>query len=244
MEFNRMRHLLSCTRRAVDDFNMIEEGDRICVGLSGGKDSVALLYALVNLKMFYPKKFELSAVSISMGFENMDFSPIERLCAELGVPYMVKQTQLAHIIFDVRKESNPCSLCAKMRRGLLHDAAKEMGCNKVALGHHFDDLVETFMLNLFNEGRLGGFYPVTYMSRKDITVIRPLIYAYEKDIRYFVSGNDVPIVKNPCPEDGHTEREKMKQFIASLERENKGLKHRIFLAMKKDGLLVQKEYFD
>ena len=244
MEFNRMRHLLSCTRRAVDDFNMIEEGDRICVGLSGGKDSVALLYALVNLKMFYPKKFELSAVSISMGFEDMDFSPIERLCAELGVPYMVKQTQLAHIIFDVRKESNPCSLCAKMRRGLLHDAAKEMGCNKVALGHHFDDLVETFMLNLFNEGRLGGFYPVTYMSRKNITVIRPLIYAYEKDIRYFVSGNDVPIVKNPCPEDGHTEREKMKQFIASLERENKGLKHRIFLAMKKDGLLVQKEYFD
>lgn len=236
MEFNSIRHILSCTRRAVDDYSMIEEGDRIAVGLSGGKDSIALLAALINLKMFYPKRFELCGISVSMGFDGMDYSPIHDFCAEAGIEYKVVETELAHVIFDVRKESNPCSLCAKMRRGILHDAAKEMGCNKLALGHHYDDVIDTFMLNLFHEGRLGAFLPVTYLSRKDITVIRPLLYTPEKDIRYFMSKNDLPTVKNLCTEDGHTEREKMKQMINDLDRDYKGLKHRIFNAMRNGGI--------
>jgi len=236
MEFNSIRRLLSCARRAVDDYGMIEDGDRIAVGLSGGKDSIALLCVLLDLQRFYPKRFEVCGISVSMGFEGMDYSPVADFCSESGVEYRVIKTELAHIIFDVRKESNPCSLCAKMRRGILHDAAKEMGCSKIALGHHYDDVIDTFMLNLFHEGRIGAFLPVTYLSRKDITLIRPLLYVPEKDIRYFLSKNDLPTVKNPCPEDGHTEREKMKQLINGLDREYKGLKHRIFGAMQKGGV--------
>ncbi len=236
MEFNSIRRLLSCARRAVDDYGMIEDGDRIAVGLSGGKDSIALLCVLLDLQRFYPKRFEVCGISVSMGFEGMDYSPVADFCSKCGVEYRVIKTELAHIIFDVRKESNPCSLCAKMRRGILHDAAKEMGCNKIALGHHYDDVIDTFMLNLFHEGRIGAFLPVTYLSRKDITLIRPLLYVPEKDIRYFLSKNDLPTVKNPCPEDGHTEREKMKQLINGLDREYKGLKHRIFGAMQKGGV--------
>lgn len=236
MEFNSIRRLLSCARRAVDDYGMIEDGDRIAVGLSGGKDSIALLCVLLDLQRFYPKRFEVCGISVSMGFERMDYSPVADFCSECGVEYRVIKTELAHIIFDVRKESNPCSLCAKMRRGILHDAAKEMGCSKIALGHHYDDVIDTFMLNLFHEGRIGAFLPVTYLSRKDITLIRPLLYVPEKDIRYFLSKNDLPTVKNPCPEDGHTEREKMKQLINGLDREYKGLKHRIFGAMQKGGV--------
>ena len=236
MEFNEIRRLLSCARRAVDDYTMIENGDRIAVGLSGGKDSIALLCVLLDLKRFYPKDFEVCAVTVSMGFEKMDFSPLSVFCAECGVEYQVINTELAHVIFDIRKESNPCSLCAKMRRGILHDAAKGMKCNKIALGHHYDDVIDTFMLNLFYEGRLGAFLPVTYLSRKDITMIRPLFYVPEKDIRYFMSKNSLPLVKNPCPEDGHTEREKMKQLINGLDRDYKGLKHRIFNAMQNGGI--------
>lgn len=236
MEFNSIRRLLSCARRAVDDYGMIKDGDRIAVGLSGGKDSIALLCVLLNLQRFYPKRFEICGISVSMGFEGMDYSPVADFCSECGVEYRVIKTELAHIIFDVRKESNPCSLCAKMRRGILHDAAKDMGCSKIALGHHYDDVIDTFMLNLFHEGRIGAFLPVTYLSRKDITLIRPLLYVPEKDIRYFLSKNDLPTVKNPCPEDGHTEREKMKQLINGLDREYKGLKHRIFGAMQKGGV--------
>lgn len=220
---------------------MIEEGDRIAVGLSGGKDSIALLCALLALKRFYPKQYELTALTVSMGFEGMDFTPIADFCAACGVPYRVVGTELAHLIFDVRKESNPCSLCAKMRRGILHDAAKEAGCNKLALGHHYDDVIDTFMLNLFHEGRLGAFLPVTYLSRKDLTMIRPLLYVHEKDVRYFMSKNNLPLVENPCPEDGHTEREKVKRMINSLDREYKGLKHRIFHAMEEGGLLTLPE---
>ena len=241
MEFNSIRHLLSCARRAIDDYNMIEDGDKIAVGISGGKDSIALLCALINLQRFYPKKFELCAITISMGFEGMNFSPVTRFCNEAGVEYRIVETELAHVIFDVRKESNPCSLCAKMRRGMLHDAAKEMGCNKLALGHHYDDVIDTFMLNLFHEGRLGAFLPVTYLSRKDITLIRPFIYAPEKDIRYFVSKNDLPIVPTLCPEDGHTERETVKKLVDDLDRQYKGLKHRIFGAMQKGGIFEQYE---
>ncbi|MBE6672614.1 MAG: tRNA 2-thiocytidine(32) synthetase TtcA [Ruminococcaceae bacterium] len=233
MEFQRIRRLLSFTRRAVDDYNMIEEGDRIAVGVSGGKDSLALLCALSDLRRFYPKKFELVAITVAAGFPDMDFAPVKEFCESLKIPYIVKESGIANVVFNIRKESNPCSLCAKMRRGSLHDAAKEAGCNKLALGHHFDDAITTFMLNLFKEGRIGCFSPVTYLSRKDLTMIRPLLYAKEDDIAYFVRGNELPIVKNTCPEDKNTERESMKQFIDGLDRKDKGLKHRIFTAMQK-----------
>lgn len=234
MEFQRIRRLLSCTRRAVEDYNMIEEGDRIAVGVSGGKDSLALLCALCDLRRFYPKKFSVVAITVNAGFPGMDFAPVKEFCEKLEIPYMIKECGIADVVFNIRKESNPCSLCAKMRRGALHDAAKEMGCNKLALGHHFDDVVTTFMLNLFREGRIGCFSPVTYLSRKDLTMIRPLIYADEGDVRYFVKGNsDLPLIQNTCPEDKQTERENMKQFIEELDRKDKGLKHRIFTAIQK-----------
>ena len=233
---DEMKRILSYTRRAVDDYEMIHEGDRIAVGISAGKDSLTLLHALAGLRRFYPKKFELVAITVDMGFEGMDFTPIRELCERLDVPYIIAKTEISRIIFDVRKEKNPCSLCAKMRRGALHNAAKEAGCNVVALGHHFDDVVETFMLNLFYEGRLGCFQPVTYLSRKDITVIRPMIYMPEKDVRYFANRVELPVVKSTCPADGNTERESMKQLLHTLERENKGLRYRIFGALQRGNI--------
>ena len=233
---DEMKRILSYTRRAVDDYEMIHEGDRIAVGISAGKDSLTLLHALAGLRRFYPKKFELVAITVDMGFEGMDFTPIRELCERLDVPYIIAKTEISRIIFDVRKEKNPCSLCAKMRRGALHNAAKEAECNVVALGHHFDDVVETFMLNLFYEGRLGCFQPVTYLSRKDITVIRPMIYMPEKDVRYFANRVELPVVKSTCPADGNTERESMKQLLHTLERENKGLRYRIFGALQRGNI--------
>lgn len=227
-----MKRILSYTRRGVDDYNMIQEGDKIAVGVSAGKDSLTLLCAMAYLRRFYPKKFELIAITVDMGFdEGMDFEPIRKLCEELDVPYHIVPTQIYKIIFDVRKESNPCSLCAKMRRGALHNAAKELGCTSVALGHHFDDVVETFMLNLFFEGRLGCFSPVTELSRVGIKLIRPMIYMPEKDVAEFARKNQLPVISSPCPADKNTEREEMKQLLRSLERENKGLRYRIFGAI-------------
>ena len=233
---DEMKRILSYTRRAVDDYEMIHEGDKIAVGISAGKDSLTLLHALAGLRRFYPKRFELVAITVDMGFEGMDFTPIRELCEQLDVPYIIAKTEISRIIFDVRKEKNPCSLCAKMRRGALHNAAKEAGCNVVALGHHFDDVVETFMLNLFYEGRIGCFQPVTYLSRKDITVIRPMIYMPEKDIRYFANRVSLPVVKSTCPADGNTERESMKQLLHTLERENQGLRYRIFGALQRGNI--------
>ena len=228
---NEMKRLLSFVRRAVDDYGMIEEGDRIAVGISGGKDSLTLLETLAAMRRFYPKRYELVAITIDMGFDGSDFSEVAELCRRLDVPYVVEKTDIAKIIFDVRRESNPCSLCAKMRRGSLHAAAQENGCNKVALGHHYDDAVETFMMNLFFEGRLGCFSPVTYLSNRKITLIRPMIYATEKDVQYFTRRRKLPVVVSLCPEDHATERENMKNLLAELERGNKGIKHRIFHAM-------------
>ena len=223
-------------RRAADQYEMIDEGDKIAVAVSGGKDSLTLLAGLWNLRMFYPKKFDICAITVDMGFKGTDFTSIADWCGELGIEYSIVKTDLETVIFNIRKESNPCSLCAKMRRGILHDEAKRMGCNKIALGHHFDDVIETFVMNLFNEGRIGTFSPITYLSRKDITMIRPLIFAPEKDIEYFVRSNPLPVIKSPCPEDKHTDREKYKNMIAALDRENKGLKHRIFVAISKSGI--------
>ena len=228
-----LQRILSYVRRAVDEYSMIEEGDRIAVGVSAGKDSLTLLEALAALRIFYPKKFELIALTVDMGFESSDFTGIRHMCERLKVPYHVEKTEISKIIFDVRKEKNPCSLCAKMRRGVLYDTAKRLGCNKVALGHHFDDAVETFMLNLFFEGRLGCFSPVSYLSRTDLHMIRPMVYLPEKEIKYFSNKRGLPVSKSPCPADGNTEREEMKQLLASLERNNKGLRYRIFGAMQR-----------
>lgn len=228
-----MKRILSFVRRAVDDYQMIEEGDRIAVGVSAGKDSLTLLYALAELRRFYPKRFELVAITIDMGFPNADFTPVREFCERLDVPYHVFPSEIYKIIFEVRKEKNPCSLCAKMRRGALHNAAKSLGCNRVALGHHFDDAVETFMLNLFYEGRIGCFSPVTYLSRADLHLIRPMIYLPEKDVRYFAAHTELPVVKSSCPADGNTEREAMKQLLSTLDREHKGLRYRIFGAMQR-----------
>lgn len=231
-----IRRLLSRTRRALDDYRMIEDGDRIAVGVSGGKDSLALLCALSEMRRFYPNRYSLFALTVDMGFEGSDYGDVRLLCEALGVEYRVIRTDLARIIFDIRKEPNPCALCARMRRGMLHDAAKEAGCGKLALGHHYDDVIETFMMNLFNEGRLGSFSPVTYLDRKDITVIRPFVYTKECEIASFIARNDIKAVKSLCPEDKNTDREKYKRLLDSLEAENDGLRHRIFTALKNSGL--------
>lgn len=234
---DNIKRILSFTRRAVDDYGMIRPGDKIAVGISGGKDSLTLLCALAELRRFYPNPFEVIGITVDMGFaEPMDLTGVRELCEKLNVEYHVVKTEIYKIIFEVRKESSPCSLCAKMRRGALHNAAKELGCNVVALGHHFDDVVDTFMLNLFFEGRIGCFQPVTYLSRRDITVIRPMIYMPEKDIRYFAGRVELPVIKSPCPADGNTERESMKQLLHTLERENKGLRYRIFGALQRGNI--------
>lgn len=237
-----LRRLLSYARRAVDDYHMILDGDRIAVGVSAGKDSLSLLYALAELRRFYPYHFDLVALTVDMRFDELengkrsDFSQIAALCRMLDIEYHVEPSNIAKIVFDIRKESNPCSLCAKLRRGMVNDTAKKLGCRKVALGHHFDDVVETFMLNLFYEGRLGCFSPVTYLDRTDVTVIRPFIYAPEKDIRYFASQAALPVIDSGCPANGNTQRENMKKLLMDLEYHNKGLRHRIFGAMQKAGL--------
>ncbi|MBR4296066.1 MAG: tRNA 2-thiocytidine(32) synthetase TtcA [Clostridia bacterium] len=236
------KRLLSYIRRGVDDYQMIEEGDKIAVGVSAGKDSLTLLCAMAELRRFYPKKFELIAITVDMGFEGSDFSEIKRLCEELNVEYHIAPSQISKIIFDIRKEKSPCSLCAKMRRGALHNAAKELGCTSVALGHHFDDAIETFMLNLFFEGRLGCFSPVSYLSRIGLKLIRPMIYMPEKDVRYFATKNNLPIVKSLCPADGNTEREEMKKLLSELDRKHKGLRYRIFGAMQRGEIDGFKEF--
>ena len=182
-----MQKMLSHLRRCVDEYRMIQPGDRIAIGVSGGKDSLVLLRTLAELRKFYPVPFELVAITLDMGYENADFSSIARLCQSLDVPYIVKKTDIKQVIFDIRREKNPCALCAKLRRGSLNDAAREQGCGKVALGHHFDDAVETFMLSLFYEGRLSCFRPVTYLDRTDLTVIRPMLYMTEREVINFAA---------------------------------------------------------
>lgn len=230
-----MQKLLSYMRSACQQYEMIKDGDRIAVGVSGGKDSIALLAAMANLRKFYPEKFELIAITLDprFGGEDGDYSEIEKLCEELGVEYIVKRTQLAEVIFDIRKESNPCSLCARMRRGALHDAAIASGCNKIALGHHLDDVAETFIMNLFNGGTLDCFMPVTYLSRKDLYMIRPMIFARESDCARVVRKANLPIVKSKCPADGITERQEVKEFLDSLEKKYGSVRHKILGAMQR-----------
>ena len=220
-------------RRAVDDYNMIQAGDKVAVGVSGGKDSMLLLVALNHLKRFYPKPFELEAITVELGFEGMDFTPVKEMCAELGIPYTCLKTDIKEVVFDVRQESNPCSLCAKMRRGALNNAITEHGVTKLALGHHFDDAVETFMMSLLFEGRLSCFRPVTYLDRSGVTQIRPLVYAGEQKIANVAAALELPIVENPCPQDKGSKRYEIKKLLLGMCEEYPDMKSKIFGAMQR-----------
>ena len=228
----KLQRVLSEVRKAVDDYHMIAEGDKIAVGISGGKDSLTLLYALSSLRRFYPHPFDLVAVTVDLGFANLDLSEIKKLCEKLEVPYTVVKTQIGQIVFEQRQENNPCALCAKMRKGALNEAMKQLGCNKIAYAHHMDDVVETMMLSLLYEGRFHTFSPVTYLDDTGLTVIRPLIYMKEADVIGFVRKYKVPVVKSPCPADGHTKREYVKQLLKQLNTENPGVKQRMFTAIQ------------
>lgn len=227
----KLQQVLSHIRKAVDDYHMIEDGDKIAVGISGGKDSLTLLQGLHGLMRFYPKHFEIHAVTVDLGFKNLNLSQIEKMCKQMEIPYSIIKTDIASIVFDQRKESNPCALCAKMRKGALNDAIKAAGCNKVAYAHHKDDVVETMLMSLIFEGRFHTFSPVTYLDRTDLTVIRPLLYMNEADVIGFVNKNKIPVVKSPCPADGYTKREYVKELLKKLNQENPGVKERMFTAI-------------
>ncbi len=227
-----IRRLQSLTRKAVDEFNMIEEGDRIAVGISGGKDSLTLLYALSGLRRYYPKHFDIEAITVDIGFDGFDTTGIIELCEKLEVNYTVVKTEIKDVVFDIRNETNPCSLCAKMRKGAFNDKAKELGCNKSAYAHHRDDVIETALMSLIYEGHFYCFAPVTYLDRTDITLIRPMLYVNEADIKGFMRNMNLPVVKNPCPADGNTKREYAKKLVSKLEYENRGFKDRMFHAVK------------
>lgn len=227
----QLQRLLSFTRKAVDEYDMIQEGDHIAVGISGGKDSLTLLYALHGLKRFYPNHFELSAVTVDLGFENFDLTPIRALCEELEVPYRIVRSDIYEILFHVRKETNPCSLCAKMRKGALNEAVKEMGCNKVAYAHHKDDIIETMLLSLIFEGRFYSFSPKTYLDRMELTVIRPMMFIDEMNVIGFKNKYNLPVVKSKCPVDGYTKRQYAKELVKQLNTEHPGAKERMFHAI-------------
>ena len=227
----KYQQLLSITRKAVDEFHLIEKGDKIAVGISGGKDSLTLLYALAGLRRFYPNPFELEAITVDMGFGDFHTDKIQQLCDKLEVPYTVVPTEISKIIFQDRKESNPCSLCAKMRKGALNEVAKKLNCNKIAYAHHKDDVVETMLLSLIFEGRFHTFSPMTYWDRMDLTLIRPLLYVDEADIIGFKNNYDLPVEKSACPADGNTKREYAKDLLRTLNLENPGVKQRMFTAI-------------
>lgn len=233
-----MQQLLSYIRRGVQQYNLIKEGDKIAVGLSGGKDSTLLIMALQRLRRFLGVKFDILGITLDMQMtgEPTDFSPLEALMKEEEIEYHIIRSDIGKIVFSQRQESNPCSLCARMRRGLLHDTAKELGCNKIALGHHQDDALETFFMNLFNEGRIGCFSPKSYLSRKDITMIRPMALVEERYLIGLKKRLQIPIVESGCTVDGHTERENMKQYIKGLEKWRPGVKKQIFGAMQRKDL--------
>lgn len=215
-----MQKVLSLVRKAVQEYDMIAEGDKIAVGVSGGKDSMLTLAALNELRRFYPVKYDLVAVIIDLRFDgtDTDCAGIQAYCESIGVPFHIKRTDIGQIVFYIRKEENPCSLCAKMRRGSLHDIAKELGCNKIALGHHTDDAAETFLMNLFMEGRIGCYSPVTWLSRKEVTVIRPLSWMREQEVVAAVNRLGIPVMKNKCPHDHEGQRKQMKTFLDELAK--------------------------
>ena len=232
----KLQKLLSYVRRAVEDYHMIEQGDKIAVGVSGGKDSICLLLALKHLQRFYPKKFELEAITVSLGLPGAVYDDIEAFCNEIGVHYTVVHTDIGQIIFHERKEKNPCSLCAKMRKGALNDMAEKLGCNKVALGHNKDDVVETFFMSLFYEGRINCFAPVSFLDRKQIYSIRPLMYVPEPEIKGFIQKSGLSIDRTPCLADGNTKRQETKELLAELSQNYNHLQEKIFGAIQRSDL--------
>ena len=231
-----MKQILSSIRKAVEDYNMIEEGDKIAVALSGGKDSLTLLLALKQLQRFYPKHFEIMALTIDPGSNVFDTTELEAFCKELDIEYVIEKTNIKEVVFDIRKEKNPCSLCANLRRGALNGVAESHGCNKVALGHHQDDVIETFFLSLFYEGKIHTFSPTTYLSRKNIITIRPMIYVNEKDVKSFVKRNPLPIMKKNCEMDGNSKREYMKDLIKALTKDIPKLRACVFGAIQRSNI--------
>ena len=228
-----MQRILGLVRRCVEDYNMIEAGEHIAVGVSGGKDSMLTLAALARLREFYPKPFTLTAITLEMGFPGMDFTPIAQYCEQLNVPYVRIEAPVYEVVFQERQEKNPCSLCAKFRRGALNTAMVERSIRKIALGHHYDDAVETLLMNLLFEGRIGCFQPVTYLDRMDVMQIRPLLYVEEKEVANAVSRLQLPTVENTCPADGGTRREEIKQLLQTLEKDYPGLRTKIFGAIRR-----------
>ena len=228
-----MQQLLGRVRRCIEDYRMIEAGDRIAVGVSGGKDSLVTLLALARLRRFLPTPFTLEAITLEMGMPEMDYTPVAQLCEALDVPYTRINVPVYEIIFEERKEKNPCSLCAKLRRGSLNTALTERGISKIALGHHYDDAVETLMMNLLFEGRIGCFQPVTFLDRTGVTQIRPLLYCHEDEIQRIANREKLPIVHNTCPIDGHSRRQEVKELLASMEKTYPDLKQKIFGAMQR-----------
>ena len=233
-----MQRLSGLMRKAVQDYEMIAPGDRILVGVSGGKDSVALTIGLAVLREYIGIPFEVVAVTLDprFGGQDTDYSALEELFARYNVPYQIRRTDIGPVVFDYRKEKNPCALCAKLRRGALHTAAQELGCNKVALGHHLDDAIETFYMNLWREGRIGCFSPVTYLSRRDLTMIRPMLLATEAEVRKAVRDAELPVVKSRCPADGVTVREDTKQFVAEMCRKDPAFRQKTLNALQESGI--------
>ena len=246
----KLQRRLSLTRQAVDDYRLIQSGDKIAIGISGGKDSLTLLYALQGLRRFYPEPFELCAITVDLGFQALspevsnrlsptlssdaaafDLKPVQELCDELNVPYTVVPTEIGKILFETRQESNPCALCAKMRKGALNEAALKLGCNKIAYAHHRDDLIETMLLSLIYEGRFYSFSPKTHLDKTGLTLIRPLMYVSEADVKGFCNKYQLPVVKSPCPADGYTKRQYVKDLLRKLNQENPGVKERMFSAI-------------
>ena len=228
-----MNKFTGMVRRCVDDYNMIDDGDTVAAAVSGGKDSLAMLCALATLRGFYTKRFNLCAVTLDMGFDGMDFKPVKALCDDLDVPYTVEKRDLARVIFEERQEKNPCALCSKMRRGALNDLIRSLGIKKIALAHHFDDAIETFLLSLLYEGRINCFQPVTYMSRADVTQIRPLLYVGEGSIDNLAKKYSLPVVRNLCPMNGESKREEIKTLIKTLSAAYPGFRKKIFGAMQR-----------
>lgn len=229
-----MKRILGSIRRAVEEYNLIEDGDKVAVGVSGGKDSMALLYALKLFQRFSPVKYDLEALTLTLGFDGFDLTPVKEFCAKIDVPYTIKETKIGKIVFDVREEKNPCSLCAKMRRGALHNLMKEKGCNVLALGHHADDAIETLFMSMFYEGRINTFSPKTHLSRKDIYAIRPMIYVEEREIIGAIRKHGLPIVESPCPANKQTKREEIKTLMRQIYKEIPGSKDRIITSMKNE----------
>lgn len=229
-----MQKILSHMRKAIEEYHMIEENDKIAVCLSGGKDSITLLHAFKNLQIFYPKHFDIIAVSVNPGFEFFDTNLLKNICNDINVPLYIEESHAKEIVFDIRKEKNPCSLCANLRRGVINSVSIKQGCNKIALGHNQDDVLQTFLLNLFYTGNIGTFAPMSYMDRSKITLIRPLIYTPEKDIKRYIKKNNISVMSKVCPMDGTSKREDMKQLIFSLTKDIPMVRANLFGAIQRN----------